>query len=249
MKRVIWQYWETKGTKPGFVDGVYDIACKNSGCDVIQVTPETLAGYLPDMPGEILQIEEMAHKADMIRSMLISRHGGMWLDSDAIVLRDLNWLFDLLDAHEFIGFSGGAKLAEDPPFVSINCFLSRPGGTVVGEWVKGQHAKFPKLAYDWTEIGTDILHPICLAHRDRVKILPFELISPVPWDHVQVFQHRRPEADMIAEHCSMVMLSNQSLKTRAPDIRRLTCLELAAQNNLLGDILRGAMNPLIDRRL
>lgn len=242
MSRVIWQYWETRGTKPGFVDGLYDIARRNSGCQVVQVTPETLKNYLPDLPDEILAIQEMAHKADMIRTMLVARHGGMWLDSDAIVLRDLNWLFDQLDAHEFIGFNDGGRLEEPRPWVRINCFLSRKDGTVATEWVRRQHAKFPRLKYDWTEIGTDILHPLCLEHRGRVKILPFELISPVPWDQVQVFGQKRPEAVAILAQCSMMMLSNESLKSRAPDLRRFTCAELAAQDTLLGDVIRGALS-------
>lgn len=242
MSRTIWQYWETRGTKPGFVDGLLDLARRNSGCDVIQVTPETLSSYLPDLPEDLFRIEALAHKADMIRTLLVARHGGMWLDSDAIVLRDLNWLFNLLDEQEFVGFNDGGRLTEARPWVRINCFLSRAGGTVVSEWVRRQHAKFPRTQYEWTEIGSDIVHPLCLEHRDRVNILPFELISPVPWDQVQAFAQKRPEAAAILAQCSMVMLSNESMKARAPDLRRFTCAELAAQDTLLGDVLRGAMS-------
>lgn len=250
MSRTIWQYWETRGIKPGFVDGLLDIARRNSGCEVIQVTPGTLSSYLPDLPADVLRIEEMAHKADMIRALLVARHGGMWLDSDAIVLRDLNWLFDLLDEHEFIGFNDGGLLAEPRPWVRINCFLSRPGGTVIGEWTRRQHAKFPRVVYEWQEIGTEILHPLCLDHRDRVRILPFELISPVPWDQVQALGQKRPEAGAILAQCSVMMLSNESLKTRAPDLRRHSCAELAAQDTLLGGVLRGALslNPAGENR-
>jgi hypothetical protein len=48
----------------------------------------------------------------MIRSMLIARHGGMWLDSDAIVLHDLNWMFELLQTYEFVCFNNRGLLEE-----------------------------------------------------------------------------------------------------------------------------------------
>jgi len=241
MNRIIWQYWETRGLKPGFVDGLLEIARRNSGCQVIQVTPETLSDYLPDLPPDLMRIEEMAHKADMIRTMLVARHGGMWLDSDAIVLSDLNWMFDLLEGAEFVGFNNGGRLQAERPWVRVNCFLSRPGGEVVTGWMRGQHAKFPRTTYAWEEVGSQILNPLCLAQRDKVRILPFELISPVPWDQVQQFEQRRPELNAILQHCPVVMLSNFSLSTRAPELRLLSCEQLAEKDHLLGGIVRAAM--------
>ena len=85
MDRVIWQYWETRGEKPAFVDGLRELAVKNSGVEVILVTPESLTSYLDDIRDEIVQIRELAHKADMIRTRLVHRYGGMWLDTDALV--------------------------------------------------------------------------------------------------------------------------------------------------------------------
>lgn len=246
-RRVIWQYWETRDEKPAFVDGLHEIARQNSGCEVVQVTPSTLARYLPDLPKEIETIKEMAHKADMIRSMLVARHGGMWLDSDAIVLRDLNWLFDVLDEHEFVCFNDNGQLEEARPWVRVNCFASRPDGAVVREWVARQHAKFPRVEYRWEEIGTELLHPICLRHRIAVKVLPFSLVCPVPWNLVQMFEGKvtAPEKaflENIILACSTVMLSNASLGTRAPRLRRLTCQEIAQEDSFLGAIMRTALH-------
>jgi hypothetical protein len=208
---------------------------------VVLVTPQTLAGYLPDLPREILQIEEIAHKADMIRAMLVARHGGMWLDSDAIVLRDLNWIFDLLEDYEFVGFNKQARLGESRPWMSVNCFASRPGGYIVQEWVNRQHKKFPRVKFEWEEIGTEILHPLCLSRPELVKVLPFELICPVPWDQVAKFENSRTDNDEVFRDCPVVMLSNASLRKRAPALRRMTCQELADENHLLGAIMRAAL--------
>ncbi len=242
-KRVIWQYWETRGTKPRFIDGLFDIAKKNSGIDIVLVTPETLSTYLPDLPPEILQIQEMAHKADMIRAMLVLRHGGMWLDSDAIVLQDLNWLFDYLDDVEFVGFNDHGRLKPGKPWVRVNCFLSRPGGRVMSEWVEAQHAKFPKTVYGWEEIGSALLHPICLDHRKDVKILPFEKICPIRWDEVEMFLERKARMTRSIAKCFIVMLSNNALKTRAAELQKQTVEEIVQSDTLLSAILRQALGP------
>lgn len=247
MQRVIWQYWETRGKKPAFVDGLRELARRNSGCELVCVTPQTLRDYLPEVPKDVMRIKEIAHKADMIRSMLVARYGGMWLDSDAIVLRDLNWLFDLLETHEFVCFSKHARLEETRPWVRVNCFLSQPNGQIVREWVSRQHGKFPRVKYGWEEIGTELLHPICLARQELVKVVPFELICPVPWDRVREFEGNAADQEKVFDGCSVVMLSNSSLKTRAPALRRLTCQQIAEKDSLLGAIMRaGLRGGLVD---
>ncbi|MBV8894485.1 MAG: hypothetical protein JO266_21340 [Acidobacteria bacterium] len=240
-RRIIWQYWETRGSKPKFIDGLRELATKNSGAELVLVTPETLRSYLPQLPEPILQIREPAHKADMIRTMLVAAHGGMWLDSDAIVLRDLNWLFDLLAEYEFVGFNDAGKLRPGRPWVRINCFLSRPEGEVVSEWVRQQHAKFPKTVYSWEEIGSALLHGICLNNRQNVKILPFENICPIRWDQVEKFTSRGTGIVPIVRKCSIVMLSNYTLVRKLPSLQDLTVEEIAEGDYLLSAIMRHAM--------
>jgi Capsular polysaccharide synthesis protein len=244
-RRIIWQYWETRGTKPKFIDGLRELAKKNSGVEIVLVTPQALRSYLPELPDSILQIEQLAHKADMIRTMLVMQHGGMWLDSDALVLRDLNWLFDLLAKYEFVGFNDAGKLKPGRPWVRINCFLSCANGTVVSEWVRRQHAILPRTVYQWEEIGSALLHPICLENRKRVKILPFETICPVPWDEVGKFKVRDANVTSILKRCPIVMLSNHTLAEKVPSLQNLTVEEIAEGDYLLSAIMRHAIRPEI----
>lgn len=240
--RVIWQYWETVGDKPAFVDGLHAIARKNAGAEIVLVTPETLRQFVPDIPPDVFKIGQIAHKADMIRAMLVMRHGGMWLDSDAIVLRRLDWILGLLDTYEFVCFNDGGLLDQGPPWVRVNCFASRRGGRIVSEWVRQQHAKFPRTEYDWEEIGSALLHPICLDNKERVKVLPFEVIAPVRWDQVSQFTSRGVDASAILRDCYVVMLSDQSLKSRAASLRTMTIEQIASGDYLLSAVMRHAMN-------
>lgn len=241
--RVIWQYWETRGEKPAFIDGLFEIAKRNAGVPVIRVTPETLRDYLPDIPDNIFRIEEIAHKADMLRTRLIARYGGMWLDSDAIVLKDLNFIFDYLDRYEFVGFNDKGQLRPERPWVRVNCFAARPGSEVMEDWVASQNAKMPKLRFDWEEIGTDLVHPACLSRKDMVKILPFETIAPITWDQVERLGSPWHSPCDIIDDCTMVMLSNKALGMKLPLLRKMTVEDIAAANIYVSHFLHRALNP------
>jgi FkbM family methyltransferase len=246
-EKIIWQYWETRGEKPAFVDGLHRIAARNAGARIELVTPETLGRFLPDLEPEILEIADLSHKADMIRTRLVLRHGGMWLDSDAVVLRDLAGLFDLLEAHEFVGFNNGGKLQPERPFVRVNCFLSRPGGTIVAGWVEAQRALLPRTEFAWSEIGATMLNAICVENRAHAHILPFERISPIGWKDVARFLDRDDAlVAKILDDCLIVMLSNRSLEKRKVPLQRLSVEEIAAGDHVVGRIVRRAgLGPIV----
>jgi hypothetical protein len=170
----------------------------------------------------------------MIRAMLVARHGGLWLDSAAVVLRRLDWLLDFLDDYEFVGFKRQR--------VTISCFAARACGAIVEEWVRQQHAKLPQSNFSWLEIGSDLLDPICNAYQERVKVMPFRLIGPVLWDEVADFRSSEIDARPILRDSYTVMLSAQSLRTRAPELHRMTVTEIAAGNTSLSIIMRRALD-------
>lgn len=238
----IWQYWETKGVKPPFVDPLHEIAKKNSGAEVVLVTPESIHDYLPDIPEEIFQIEELAHKADMIRALLIYHHGGMWLDSDAIVLSDLNWLFELLEEYEFVGFNDKGIIKSPDLNVRINCFLSRPKSKIMESWVSAQHSKFPRNKFSWTEVGTDLLDPVVFSNKGSVKLLSFDLICPIRCNEISRFTSRWENSRKIIQDIQIVMLSNKALHEKDSKIIQMTLDKLADDDTLIADIIKKAMN-------
>jgi hypothetical protein len=176
--------------------------------------------------------------------MLVLRHGGMWLDSDAIVLRDLNFVFSLLQAYEFVGFNDAGRLEPGRPWVRINCFAARANAAVLRQWVQRQHAKLPRTAFAWEEIGSELLHPICLKHRASVHILPFETICPIAWSCVDEFATiDEARVTAILNECFIVMLSNHALRARLPEIHGMTINEIANRDWILSGILRAARSP------
>lgn len=239
--KVIWQYWETRGHKPKFIDGLHEIAKRSCGFTIELVTPQTVHDYLPDLPSRVMEIGELAHKADMIRARLVHHYGGMWLDSDAIVMSDLSEIMAWTDRFDFVGFNNNGQLENAPTQMRINCFAAPKQSAVMAEWVAAQDEKLAtKTVFDWTEIGSDLLHPICLRHKDRVKTLPFERICPVPWDRLSRFVSQQTPTAAELEALWLVMMSNKVLSEKLPQIGQMTVDDIMMQQSYLGALMRRA---------
>lgn len=241
----VWQYWETRGKKPAYIDGLHKITRENAGVDVTLVTPSTLRHYLPDIDSRILNVQELAHKADLIRARLVARYGGIWLDSDVVVLRDLSWAIEALGSYEFLGFTDKGQLQPPDPKVRINCFAAPPNSQVMNAWVAAQSAKLEegRTKFAWTEIGTDLLDPICLARRSLVNIQPFELISPVSSRHVRRFGSRWRSPGKLIDQVHLVMLSNQALQKKYPDLIKMDVEAIIDEGIYLSHFLKRAKDP------
>ena len=104
--RNIWLYWENKPgkKKPVYIDLCYktiDKNCKNFR--VHKLNEKNIYDYLPDLRKDINKLK-IPQKADYIRYRLLNEYGGIWLDSDIIVINDLSPILDYFDKYDFIGF-------------------------------------------------------------------------------------------------------------------------------------------------
>ena len=105
-KNKIWMYWENKpGTKkPDYLNLCLDTIKKNCSkdFDIILLNEKTVYNYLPKLPD--LSFLEIPQKADYIRLCLLKKYGGIWLDSDIIVIKSLKPIIDKLKNYNFVGF-------------------------------------------------------------------------------------------------------------------------------------------------
>ena len=104
--RNIWLYWENKpgSKKPVYIDLCYrtiDKNCKNFRVHKLNET--NVYDYLPDLRKDINKLK-IPQKTDYIRYRLLSKYGGIWLDSDIIVLNKLDSLLDYFKKYDFVGF-------------------------------------------------------------------------------------------------------------------------------------------------
>jgi hypothetical protein len=124
----------------------------------------------------------VAHRADFIRAFLLARHGGLWIDSDCIVMRPLDEVLallagDVLVAHRerqgqfsngFLGASPGSGLARQ--FYERVCDTLRSG-----------------RRRSWTSLGAEPLGALLAGGPPGFRELPCALIQPICWSRPQEF--------------------------------------------------------------
>lgn len=106
--KIIWSYWENKpgSTRPEYIDLCLETFYKHNPDFKINILNEkTLYDYLPNIRQDINKLS-LAHKSDYIRIVLLEKYGGIWLDADTIVMRNLTPIIDKLnnEEHDYIGF-------------------------------------------------------------------------------------------------------------------------------------------------
>ena len=103
-EKIIWKYWENKPgcEKPEYIKFVDESLKKHTSAKIIEVNPNNLHEYLPDINPNINKLKKIAQKSDVIRANLLYKYGGMWLDSDTLVVRNIDHLFDYLNDHEVV---------------------------------------------------------------------------------------------------------------------------------------------------
>ena len=238
MNNTIWMYWEDAPgkRKPDYLKLCFETIVKNKGNnEIIVVTPENVKDFLPDISPRIFKIRKIAHRADYIRGRLLHKYGGIWLDSDVIILKPLD-LSAYLVENDFVGYG------KDEGEPSINFFAAKANSPLLKSWVDGMDKKllglFPKYKLKWTEIGYNILWPYS---RDyQYSHIKYELIAPIGWqDWEKYFDTKLKLRDLISEETIAMMLFNKNMFDRLENMNRE---EIMNSQTLLGEAFRYALD-------
>ena len=168
----VWLYWE--GDLPDWIN-----ECQNTvfahASNVYLLTPESF-NALRDVDLDI-SIEDLyvAHRADFIRAFLLAKYGGLWIDSDCLVLKSLQPVLDILEHYAFIGYrersgevTNNFMGACEYSIIAANyykrvCDILRAGETI--EWLtlgsKALTATLDESLTTWYELKVELVQPIC----------------------------------------------------------------------------------------
>ena len=97
MSRNLFLFWVGKEYKLILIlrHLIYLHSKNGKGYNVILITNENIINYVK-IP-EYFHLLQHAHKADFVRVNVICDYGGIWLDSDTLVLDNLDILFDIIE--------------------------------------------------------------------------------------------------------------------------------------------------------
>lgn len=168
----VWIYWE--GEMPDWISDCHRTIFQFAG-DVRLITPSVFDS-LRDKDRDIdLSCLCIAHRADFIRAFLLARFGGIWIDSDCIVMKPLQPLFEKLEHYDFIAFRQRDGSVSNS-FIGTKengiiarlyyetvCRVLRSGQPI--EWLSiGSQALMSAMqeaGAEWYEIDCALIQPVC----------------------------------------------------------------------------------------
>jgi mannosyltransferase OCH1-like enzyme len=172
--RTIYLYWIGKEYKLISIlrKLIYLHSTNGKGYKVVLLTDNNINQYIKDIPEYFYKMLP-AHQADFVRVNVICDYGGIWLDSDTLVLDSLDSLFDILET------KSGFFIKQNNSELWNGIFGSKPKTLLMIRWRKYMMSilKRKKNNINWTEIGNDIINKI----RTRRKYLYMIIIYLMVW--------------------------------------------------------------------
>lgn len=131
---------------------IYLHSTNGIGYKVNLITEQNISDYIQDIPDYFSNLCP-AHQADFVRVNVICDYGGIWLDSDTLVVDSLDSLFDLIEE------KNGFLIKENNDVLWNGIFGSKKQTPLMIEWKKQMRRlldiKLGKIG--WTDIGNEML--------------------------------------------------------------------------------------------
>jgi Capsular polysaccharide synthesis protein len=149
----IWMYWESRpgsAGMPSFVRHCVETVRRNAGSSRVHLLDQqSVRAHLPDVRPEWGALTHLAHKADYVRTRLVLKHGGLWVDCDMCAIQPLETLIRIPPQFDF-ACQGVAQ--------AIGCFSARPGCDLLRQIAKAQDAVLDSSpdGFGWNAIGNDL---------------------------------------------------------------------------------------------
>lgn len=168
----VFMYWV--GNTPHLIELLRDLVYKHSNegqaYKVHLINHGNLNQYVKDydLPSCFKELIP-AHQADFVRVYCVAKYGGIWLDSDTLVMDDMARLFNLLE--EYDGF-----FVTEWGWICNGIFGSKPQTQFMNEWLeyairllKDKNCK----DIEWIELGGKYL----TKSRDENKLTGYKILE------------------------------------------------------------------------
>lgn len=232
----VWSYWETRPgrVRPPYLDLCLETIQRHAGpLEVRCLDAESSLEVLPEIDvGRWAALPAPNFRSDYVRSRVLRRFGGIWVDVDTVVLGPLQELWDELDDSGTVSF--GREVGR---FFGGLC-AARAGAPFTEQWAGGQDRALDQSS-DWSSLpyaalAQDVTWHV--ARQERWKALPTDRVAPVPWFEWRRFLSRlESPRRVLAGRPVTVVLWNSVM---APYLRGLSHDEVLRSRMLVSRLLR-----------
>jgi len=190
------------------------------GTELVRINDTNFRSFVPDTPDEIFKLPYAACKSDVVRAAVLYHHGGLYMDTDFVVMKDLSSVFHKLDeGWDVVAYSdnGGIPSGECRArgFTS-NFMAARKGNIVSGTWWANIKAKLTRMCGQ----GEYEKEKVCCraAFMDEDPQL-----CHVPWGHLEWLKNPDNDADARSD----APVAGVPLKRNSPkEVKVLEAVEL-----------------------
>lgn len=217
-ERTVWMYWESAENMrmPALAHRCVASARRHS--NLVLVTEKSINNYVTPCQG-VERLPHIAQRSHYYRALLLFAYGGMWLDVDTLVLRDLDPLFEALhSSRASIACTHVCATSKTHgTHVSsclVQCLLSRKGAPANGAWITEcerliQTAGVDTLTYD--ALGSQALamafNKTLALESGEVMQLPEHLVFSTGWRGYMRYHNVAVEAEFqTAKPAAIVLL-------------------------------------------
>lgn len=131
----------------------------------VLINDTNIAEYIPDLPEEYFRLPDHGSRSDVIRYALIYHHGGIYMDTDILVLRDLNEVLDkVADDYDLISY---AQKKSCKAF-SSNFLAARKGSAYMKEVWEAQKKAMTSHCESHDDRDTKVCCPANPKHKCHV---------------------------------------------------------------------------------
>ena len=247
-KPIIWLYWQNKtkdSVKPPYLDLCLETVNKNCGdsFEIIVLNDKTIPVVSRTIDPNFVNIEPLAMRADYLRFCLIHEYGGVWLDCDTVVLKDLSFMIEDLKNHNFVAFE------HDPNEISIGIMAGNKGNRY-SRYMKLLFEKHPsyskwkkgKRKIEWAEptnTAKSFLKGLRTFYPREVKMYPAKIVYPVHWRESKKYYCSVGKLDPLIVVLPAVYLHNQMYDN---EFKTLSKSEILDGSYRMSELLRTALH-------
>lgn len=182
----VWVYWHNWEEAPAYVR----MCVENMGkyCkELMEVSDANLGEFLPNLRDGLTVLPHF-QRAEYIRTQLLKRYGGLWLDADTWVIKDLEFIGELLKVNDFVCFR------EEHNLVDVSIMGSAPLGTIIQEYIFRQDLSLGITGLkEKLVLGARLLTHIINMLEGNIKVyhLPMKIVYPVQYHEIGKFMEEK----------------------------------------------------------
>ncbi|KKM84659.1 hypothetical protein LCGC14_1296960 [marine sediment metagenome] len=245
-KPYIWIYWDNYPGKstPPYIELCWEsirLHC-NRDFNVVMVNSANVRKYLPNIRDDFFDMVQINNKSNYLRYKLLCEYGGIWLDSDLIILKSLFPLLNLLTDDIDLVATASPEYKYGEPECGI--IVSKPKGAVISRAIQIFESKMdakPKgHIFQWGTMGPAILRAAVV--EQKYHHLDHRLIMPIGWQHANKFDRIDVIEKYVTKKTLGVMLYHEMFRRANSQIISMSRKALMDSKWLVGRIFREALS-------